>query len=428
MSDLVRKGQTSRKRIAFRAMSVMWLLAGFTVSYIIASMAQEGTFNVLNLNIAIDLTLSTFTTFTIITLVVRYVRRFALVNLWAIVAFVVLAFGAIQILIYSALMQIFSPIFHIVFYILTIGTMSIWVRMIKKIQYLRLAYVPFGITEEVVAAGHSQLDLIRIEKPDIAILPGKLNGIVVDTREPLSDEWVRFLAACRLNGLRVYQAEELFEGATGRISLSHLSSGIVDDFSGNMTYQVLKRLLDLLIVVAACPFILLFMIITAIAVRIETPGPALFIQDRVAQGGRKFKILKFRSMTVDSEGRGSQFTGENDKRITRVGWFIRRFRLDEIPQFWNIFKGEMSLIGPRPEQPEFVDKFRDGIPFYDYRHTVKPGITGWAQVTLGYVADEKSTWDKLEYDLYYIKHQSFWLDMLIAMKTVRTVITGFGAR
>ena len=180
--------------------------------------------------------------------------------------------------------------------------------------------------------------------------------------------------------------------------------------------------------VVSGPLMLLFMFIMALVIKIETPGPVLFIQDRVGQGGKKFRILKLRSMTSGSEHERSQFTTENDKRITRVGALIRRFRLDEIPQIFNILKGEMSLIGPRPEQPEFVRKFGEKIPFYDYRHTVKPGITGWAQVSLGYVADEESTWNKLEYDLYYIKHQSFWLDILIVMKTIGTVLSGFGAR
>jgi UDP-GalNAc:undecaprenyl-phosphate GalNAc-1-phosphate transferase len=428
MSDIARKGQTSLRRLTFRMLSLIWLLAGLGATYVLSALAEWHTLSSLLHERLFPLFSAMFVCFVVITLLVRYVRRFALVNLWSVVAFLVAIVGAVQIIVYVAVTQAFYPYFYLVFYTSTVGVMSVWVRMIKKIQYLRLALVPFGITAEVESAGHSQLELIRLDRPTVADLPANLNGVVVDTREALSSEWVRFLAACRLKGLRVYQAEELIEGATGRISLSHLSQGLVDDYSGNMTYMIIKRFLDILVVFAASPLALPLMLITALAVRVETPGPVLFIQDRVGQGGKTFRILKFRSMTADSGKRSSQFTVENDKRITRVGAFIRRFRLDEIPQFWNIVIGEMSLIGPRPEQPAFVEKFSTGIPFYDYRHTVKPGITGWSQVTLGYVADEASTRDKLEFDLYYIKHQSFWLDMLIAIKTVKTVLTGFGAR
>ena len=170
------------------------------------------------------------------------------------------------------------------------------------------------------------------------------------------------------------------------------------------------------------------MLLTALAIRLESPGPALFVQNRVGQKGREFKIYKFRSMRIDSERHGAQFATAGDERITRIGRFIRKTRLDELPQFWNILKGDMSLIGPRPEQKAFVENFEHSIPFYNYRHIVKPGISGWAQVMQGYTADNDTTQIKVEYDFYYIKHFSFSLDVLIFFKTIKTMLTGFGAR
>ena len=170
------------------------------------------------------------------------------------------------------------------------------------------------------------------------------------------------------------------------------------------------------------------MLLTAAAIRLESPGSELFVQNRVGQGGREFKIYKFRSMAADSEADGAKLAQVGDSRITRVGSFIRKTRLDELPQFFNILKGDMSLIGPRPEQKYFVERFEQSIPFYGYRHIVKPGLSGWAQVTQGYAGNEDETQVKLEHDFYYIKHFSLSLDILIIFKTVKTILTGFGAR
>ena len=166
----------------------------------------------------------------------------------------------------------------------------------------------------------------------------------------------------------------------------------------------------------------------AIAIKLESKGPAFFIQRRVGQGGKEFNMIKLRSMCLNSEVNGAQFAGEDDPRITRIGKFIRKVRIDEIPQFMNVLKGEMALIGPRPEQQAFVKEFEQKIPLYTYRHVVKPGITGWAQVTHGYADDEDSTKEKLAHDFYYVKNLSLWLDIMVIVKTIKTMISGFGAR
>ena len=154
----------------------------------------------------------------------------------------------------------------------------------------------------------------------------------------------------------------------------------------------------------------------------------MFIQNRVGKGNKDFRIYKFRSMSKDSEAAGAQFAQCGDMRVTRVGKVIRKLRIDELPQFFNVLKGDMSLIGPRPEQRTFVDQFEREIPFYMYRHIVRPGISGWAQVVHGYAADTDDTRIKIEHDFYYIKHFSLWLDVLIVFKTIKTILTGFGAR
>lgn len=218
------------------------------------------------------------------------------------------------------------------------------------------------------------------------------------------------------------------ESLTGRVKINHLSENIFGELLPSALYSGLKRIIETLLVLSLMPLWLPVMLITGIIIKLESEGPMFFIQERVGQGNKDFKVYKLRSMCKDSEKDGAQFAQANDMRITRVGHFIRKTRLDEIPQFINILKGDMSLIGPRPEQRAFVNQFEKEIPFYSYRHVVKPGISGWAQVVHGYAADAEDTKVKIEHDFYYIKHFSLWLDILIVVKTIKTILTGFGAR
>jgi exopolysaccharide biosynthesis polyprenyl glycosylphosphotransferase len=194
------------------------------------------------------------------------------------------------------------------------------------------------------------------------------------------------------------------------------------------TYEMLKRLADLAILVCSLPIVLPICIITAICIKLESPGPVIYAQMRVGQGNKRFVMYKFRSMYVDNKERVAKFASEEDPRVTRVGRIIRQLRIDELPQLINVLNAEMSLIGPRPEQPAFVQRFDEIIPFYCYRHVVKPGITGWAQVRHGYAASTDETQVKIEHDFYYIKNCSLYLDLLIVFLTVKTMLTGFGAR
>lgn len=198
--------------------------------------------------------------------------------------------------------------------------------------------------------------------------------------------------------------------------------------AANTSYLNTKRVFDLVLVVCFSPIIIPIMLLTAVLIRLESNGPILFWQKRVGAYGKAFNMVKFRSMTADSESQGSQFAKAGDIRVTRLGKFIRKMRIDELPQLWHVLCGEMSLIGPRPEQVTFVKEFEKTIPNYTSRHNVLPGITGLAQVEQGYVDDANGTHVKLKYDLYYIENLSFLMDIKIALQTLQTMATGFGAR
>ena len=194
------------------------------------------------------------------------------------------------------------------------------------------------------------------------------------------------------------------------------------------SYAPLKRVLDVVVVGLTMVIWLPVSLIVALVVRLDSKGPILYRQARVGRDGKLFTLTKFRTMVVDAEATGPQFTMEDDPRITRTGSFLRKSRLDEFPQLWSVLRGELSLIGPRPERPVFVEVFSREIPFYESRLLVRPGVTGWAQVNYGYADDQAETIEKLTYDLFYIKHSSFWLDLHITGKSIWTVLTGFGAR
>lgn len=259
----------------------------------------------------------------------------------------------------------------------------------------------------------------------------RFDAVVADLHsDELGPQWQRFLAECILAKLPVYDVRRVRESMMGRVEIDRLSENDVGALLPSPIYSVVKRLIDVAVVVLTAPISVPVMLLVALAIRLDSPGPVLFVQKRVGQRDRDFRIYKFRSMRND-RGRGGKRpreTAEGDRRITHVGRFIRKARLDELPQLWNVLKGDMSLIGPRPEMREFIDKFYDNIPFYVYRHVVRPGITGWAQVSQGATNTLAEAEIKLQYDLYYIKHFSLWLDVLIAFKTVRVLLTGWGAR
>jgi len=291
-------------------------------------------------------------------------------------------------------------------------------------QTPKLVAIPSKMTKRLATA--SGLDIRLLAEPRV---DSSIDGIVVDMHENLPEEWIRFLAESTANGVPIYHAASVYEAATARVSLDHAHAEWLHElFLGSQSYLPVKRALDILFVLASLPVVVPLCLVIAFIIRLTSPGPVLFWQERVGERGRVFKLVKFRSMRVDAERDGAKFASPDDDRITPVGRVLRRYRLDELPQLWNVLKGDMSIVGPRPEQVAFARQFEKQIPFYQWRHRVKPGITGWAQVQQGYAAGIEDTIQKLEYDLYYVKHLSFWLDLSIMLRTVRIILTGFGAR
>ena len=233
---------------------------------------------------------------------------------------------------------------------------------------------------------------------------------------------------CQEQGTEVIRMPALYESLLGRVPITYLSAdwlltSFLDSVRLYDLYSPLKRLIDLLIAVVGLAGNLLLFPLIALIIRLDSPGPILFRQERLGKGGHPFWIWKFRTMVLDAEGDGeARWASPEDPRATRVGKWMRRTRLDEIPQFWNVLLGEMSLIGPRPERPALIAQLEKQIPFYRARLLIKPGLTGWSQVNYGYVRSVKDTVLKLEYDLYYIRHRSLLLDVKILLRSLGTIL------
>jgi sugar transferase (PEP-CTERM system associated) len=238
------------------------------------------------------------------------------------------------------------------------------------------------------------------------------------------------LVRLRIKGIQVEDAYSALAALTGRIWLraTRPSSFVFSSgFQRSATTLFLKRVID--IALALCGIIVFapLMGLVALAVWLESRGPVLYRQTRVGLSEEVFNLVKFRSMRVDAEKGGPQWSPKNDDRVTRIGRILRKYRLDELPQFFNVIRGEMSFVGPRPERPMFVEQLRQQIPWYDERHTVRPGVTGWAQVQYPYGCSVEDAMRKLEYDLFYLKNMSIAFDMAIVFQTVRVVLFGLGS-
>jgi sugar transferase (PEP-CTERM system associated) len=245
---------------------------------------------------------------------------------------------------------------------------------------------------------------------------------------------VRELLDCRLNGIEVIDIVSFLERETGRVHVDVLNPSWIifaAGFRRDALRQASKRAFDLLASLALVLLTWPFMLLTAIAIMFEDGprAPLLYRQRRVGLDGKDFHVLKFRSMRVDAEGDGkARWATGSDDRVTRVGRVIRKVRIDELPQIFNVLRGDMSFVGPRPERPEFVSQLAESIPYYEERHCAKPGITGWAQICYPYGASEKDSLEKLQYDLYYVKNQSLLFDLMILLQTVEVVLLGKGGR
>jgi len=243
---------------------------------------------------------------------------------------------------------------------------------------------------------------------------------------------LRELLDCKLSGVQVFDITTYFERMLGQIRIDFVNAGWLifgDGFNQGFYRTAVKRVFDILcsliLIVVAAPV----MLITAIAIKLESTGPVFYRQERVGYNSKTFNVIKFRSMRTDAEKDGKpRWATANDNRVTRVGNIIRLIRVDELPQLFNVLGGDMSLVGPRPERPFFVEQLTNEIPYYAVRHSIKPGVTGWAQVRYAYGSTVEDSQEKLQYDLYYVKNHSLFLDFVILFETVGVVLTGKGAR
>lgn len=302
--------------------------------------------------------------------------------------------------------------------------------VLNRIRAQTYGFVPVAGIDTLSTIDH--VNWIRLDTPrdadKVAHVP-----IVADMHASLSPDWERYIAEAAISGRRVFNAKQLKESLEGKVEIEHISENTFGHLAPDSIYAPLKLYVDIGLSIAALAVLWPIMLLVAIAIRLDTKGPALFHQERMGFRGKPFKTYKFRSMNVAASGEDAPFvvrdiTEVNDQRITRVGRFIRRTRIDELPQLFNVLKGEMSLIGPRPETLKLSQWYEDQIPFYRYRHIVRPGITGWAQVKQGHVTSVSDVRTKLKYDFYYVRHFSVWLDILIVMQTLRVMLTGHGAK
>lgn len=289
-----------------------------------------------------------------------------------------------------------------------------------------------------VRGEHDVVDEALVIRPDVTLLALArqldVDEIVVAVGERRRKSFpVHDLLDCKLSGIDVIELQEFFERETGKIKLDLLNPSWLifsDGFNHGRVQAAIKQAFDIVVSLMLLAVAWPFMFLTAAAIYIESGfrGPIIYRQIRVGQHWRLFHVYKFRSMRTDAEKDGAKWAVKNDDRVTKVGRFIRKVRLDELPQIFNVLKGDMSFVGPRPERPEFVTQLSEQIPYYAERHRVKPGVTGWAQVCYPYGASEKDSLEKLQYDLYYIKNYSLFLDLVIILQTAHEVTWGKGGR
>lgn len=297
----------------------------------------------------------------------------------------------------------------------------------RRLRPLKLSIVPAGN-----AMGLNALKGVNWSTLKQPIFPTeRIDGIVVDLRSDLDEDWSRFITDAALTGMPVFHAKNVKESMTGRVEIDHLSENVFGSLVPGLLYLKLKLMMDRCAAALVLIPLLPFMAAIALLIKLENSGSVIFTQRRMGFRGKPFTMYKFRTMidapeqpvTVESEK-----TQDDDPRITKIGKWLRKHRMDELPQMVNIMKGEMSWIGPRPEAYQLSKSYEAELPYYRYRHIVRPGISGWAQVNQGHVAEVDDVHEKLYYDFYYIKHCSLWLDILITLRTIRTVVLGLGAK
>lgn len=302
--------------------------------------------------------------------------------------------------------------------------------------FIVLARRPFSEVFQVIPG--PRVDAALNDLPD---LPHKLcesasdivssrGAIVADLHADMAKDWDRAIVQATLEGRQIYHIKQIHESLTGRVQVDHLSENALGTLAPDESYLFARSVIERLIAAIALICVSPLLVLLVIAIRFDSEGPAFFRQIRAGRGGRDFEILKLRTMFENNDHATleADITRENDPRITRLGKVLRHLRLDELPQLFNVLKGEMSFIGPRPETKRLSNWYAANIDFYSYRHVVPPGITGWAQVRQGHVASDEEVSRKIQYDLYYVKHFSPWLDAVVFLKTVKVIVFKLGAK
>lgn len=276
---------------------------------------------------------------------------------------------------------------------------------------------------KVLGAAEKLEKLVETSRPHTLVIS------VVDKQAELP---VRKLLGCKIKGVKIFDTATFFERFTGKLLLEEIQPNnfvFSNGFQLSRMMRILKRSLDIALASLGLILCAPFFPLLAVAIKLDSPGSIFYTQIRVGENDKPFKIYKLRTMRTDAElENGAVWAAEQDSRVTRLGRFLRKTRLDEVPQFYNILRGEMSMVGPRPERPEFVEELNARIPFYSKRHIVKPGLTGWAQVSYSYGASEDDAREKLRYDLYYIKNYSMVFELLILLETIKVVCFWRGGR
>jgi lipopolysaccharide/colanic/teichoic acid biosynthesis glycosyltransferase len=315
-------------------------------------------------------------------------------------------------------------------YLLSTAGLILIHLFVERRRHRIFAYVRGGRTEDrPVVNGIQWLD---IPTPDAHI--GKVDLIVADLHHDHAPEWEHAIARWVLAGIPVYDMRVASEQITGRVEINHISENTLGSLNPNALLIKIKSAGDLVMASVLLIGLAIPMALVAIAIRLDSPGPAIFRQRRTGFRAQPFTVYKFRTMyvapeTADAEqARAQAMTQAQDMRVTRLGRFLRRSRLDELPQLLNIVRGDMSLIGPRPEAITLSEWYSREIPYYHYRHIIKPGLTGWAQINQGHVTSVSEIREKLNLDFYYVKNYSLWLDTLIILRTIGIMFSGHGAR
>jgi lipopolysaccharide/colanic/teichoic acid biosynthesis glycosyltransferase len=345
---------------------------------------------------------------------------------YGVISSFVISYGLVLSLFFFARIDYSRLQFLASFLICIIWYLAIYFRLRR--ERLTLGVLPFGNYRQLFDVPGPNWVLID---PSIAA-HGGFDGIVADLRADIPNEWERFLADRALAGMLVLHAKQVHESLTGRVEIEHLSENNFGSLIPGIIYEKVKRAGDLIIAAIMAAPLLLMLVPVALWIKLDSKGPILFRQQRVGFRGDVFTVYKLRTMHWEEgegeNGRAASITRAEDDRVTRAGRLLRQYRIDELPQIINILKGDMSWIGPRPEAVPLSTWYESELPFYRYRHIVRPGITGWAQVNQGHVADVADVLWKLHYDFYYIRNYSVWLDLIIVARTIRTIISGFGAK